>query len=283
MPLPQGFRFSQASLQDFVDCPRRFQLRYIKALRWPAVEAEPVEKHEQRLALGQTFHQMVQQHVLGVPEARILGAEPDPDLQRWWQNYLLYRPQDSFGATGEGSLVRCEHSLMGQAGGYRLVAKYDLLVVEPGKRGIIFDWKTGAKRAPEHFLRDHLQTRVYPYLLVEAGSYLNGGVPLEPEQVELIYWFPEFPDAPARLPYSADKYEADGAYLTKLIARIEGLGEEAFALADDVRHCTYCLYRSYCGRGVEAGSLADVTAAWALQEQADDLQIDLEQVAEIEF
>jgi len=39
MSLPTGFRFSQASLQDYVDCPQRFQLRYLAALQWPAVEA----------------------------------------------------------------------------------------------------------------------------------------------------------------------------------------------------------------------------------------------------
>ena len=38
--LPPDFHFSQRSLQDYVDCRRRFQLRYLQHLAWPAVEAK---------------------------------------------------------------------------------------------------------------------------------------------------------------------------------------------------------------------------------------------------
>jgi hypothetical protein len=61
MTLPEGFQFSQASLQDYVDCPRRFQLRYLVNLDWPAVEAEPVLKHERHMERAGLFHQMVHQ------------------------------------------------------------------------------------------------------------------------------------------------------------------------------------------------------------------------------
>ena len=43
--LPADFHFSQGSLQDYVDCPRRFQLRYMMKLAWPAVEAEPAVEY----------------------------------------------------------------------------------------------------------------------------------------------------------------------------------------------------------------------------------------------
>lgn len=29
MNLPGSFHFTQSSLQDYLDCPRRFQLRYV--------------------------------------------------------------------------------------------------------------------------------------------------------------------------------------------------------------------------------------------------------------
>ena len=47
--LPPGFQFSQRSLQDYVDCRRRFELRYLQNLAWPAVEAEPHLEQEKRL------------------------------------------------------------------------------------------------------------------------------------------------------------------------------------------------------------------------------------------
>ena len=56
MTLPADFQFSQGSLQDYADCPRRFQLGYILRLAWPAVEAEPVLESERRQLQGQAFH-----------------------------------------------------------------------------------------------------------------------------------------------------------------------------------------------------------------------------------
>ena len=38
MNLPPDFHFSQASLRDFLACPRRFLLRHIQRLAWPAIE-----------------------------------------------------------------------------------------------------------------------------------------------------------------------------------------------------------------------------------------------------
>ena len=65
--LPDRFTFSQSSLQDYTDCPRRFQLRYIEQLKWPAVESEPVLDNERRQQEGQLFHRLVQQHRIGLP------------------------------------------------------------------------------------------------------------------------------------------------------------------------------------------------------------------------
>ncbi|MCP4541151.1 MAG: PD-(D/E)XK nuclease family protein, partial [Chloroflexi bacterium] len=66
MTLPADFQFSQASLQDYVDCPRRFQLRYVLRVAWPAPEAEPVLENERYLQQGAAFHRLVHQHALGL-------------------------------------------------------------------------------------------------------------------------------------------------------------------------------------------------------------------------
>ena len=59
------FAFTQGSLQDAADCLRRFELRYIKRLRYPAVEAVPALQFEQRTRQGARFHKLVQQHLSG--------------------------------------------------------------------------------------------------------------------------------------------------------------------------------------------------------------------------
>ncbi len=60
--LPDDFQFSQASLNDFAQCRRRFQLRYLQKVNWPALETEPALENEQRMQRGARFHRMVRQH-----------------------------------------------------------------------------------------------------------------------------------------------------------------------------------------------------------------------------
>jgi hypothetical protein len=282
MPLPEDFQFSQASLQDFVDCQRRFQLRYLMELAWPAAEAEPIEEHERRMQLGQDFHKMVQQHVLGLDAALIERTAADPDLSRWWHNYIVYRPVALFGGDAEGADIRSELSLVGRLHRYRLVAKYDLLIVKPEATAVILDWKTSRRHTPARTLLERLQTGVYRYLLAAAGAYLNGGRAFAPEAIEMVYWYPEFPESPVRLPYDASQCADDAHNLRSLIERIARLGEEDFDLTDDVRRCTYCPYRSYCDRGVKAGPIEDAAVSWE-PSAPDDVELDFEQIAEIEF
>ena len=61
--LPVGFMFSQGSLQDYTDCARRFRLRYLDRLAWPAAVAEPADEYELQAAEGAAFHRLVHQHI----------------------------------------------------------------------------------------------------------------------------------------------------------------------------------------------------------------------------
>ena len=60
-------------------------------------------------------------------------------------------------------------------GDHRLIAKFDLLAIEPGGRAVIVDWKTGQRRQGQSWLAGRLQTRVYRYVLAQAGAHLNDG------------------------------------------------------------------------------------------------------------
>ena len=70
MTLPSYFQFNQGSLQDYVDCPRRFQLKYIEQLAWPALDAEPALESENNFQQGAAFHRLVQQYLLGVSDEK---------------------------------------------------------------------------------------------------------------------------------------------------------------------------------------------------------------------
>jgi hypothetical protein len=284
MPLPDNFQFSQASLQDFVDCPRRFQLRYLLNVAWPAAEAEPIEEQERRSQLGLAFHRMVQQQLVGIPEARLSKMAVDPDLERWWRHYCVHRPADVL--LVDSAVRYPEVTLTAALGGHRLVAKYDLVIVQPGvpgSRAVIFDWKTSPVRTKLLTLKARLQTRVYRYLLVRSSAHLNGGQRLEPAQIEMIYWFAEHPESPVRLPYDDAQYRDDEVYLTGLIEEIQGMPDEAFAPTDDEKRCKYCPYRSYCDRGVKAGDVMESEGDFEGETGDLGLDFDFEQIAEIAF
>lgn len=274
MKLPVDFGFSQQNLQDYLDCPRRFELRYLQKLAWPAVRSEPVLELERQMRLGVQFHQMVQQHQLGLPEQTVASQATEFELELWWRNYLAHPLNDL------PTRRYPEVSLAAPFQSYRLVAKYDLLAVDPGRSAVIVDWKTNRRPTPPSILRSRVQTRLYPFLLSLAGAHLNDGKAVQPEQILMIYWFTADPERPAAFPYSPAQLEADKQFLTATIKQIEGQ-ESPFPLTDDLDRCLYCNYRSLCLRGVSAGrengEEVDGEAGSLLPD------FDFDQVAEIEF
>jgi CRISPR/Cas system-associated exonuclease Cas4 (RecB family) len=287
MTLPADFHFSQASLQDYVDCGRRFQLRSLIRLAWPAVETEPVVENERQMQRGAMFHRLVQQHLVGLPEESLVRQVNETDLQRWWRNYLDFAKQPSSLIPLFGSPLSAvaEVVLSAPLMGYRIVAKYDAILrveEEAGAQAIIFDWKTIRKRPIRRYLADRLQTRVYPFLLVEAGAHLNRGVDYKPEQVEMVYWYAEFPAEAERFPYDQDRYEEDKGYLADLIVEIASQSRGEFPQTSDQRRCRYCRYRSLCERGIAAGRLLEGEMEGGEEGQSIPI-LDYEQVAEIDF
>ncbi len=267
--LPPSFTFSQSSLQDYADCPRRFELRYLRQLQWPAVESEPALENERRQQEGQFFHRLVQQHLLGIPAEKLTPLASTPDLRRWWDNFLSHPISLS------GYTKYTEISLSAPLGGFRLLAKYDLLAIRPAQQALIYDWKTYAKRPRNEWMAARLQTRVYRALLVRAGARLNAGAPIPPEQVEMVYWYADYPSEPARFPYTPGQYERDWAGLEKLAAEIAAADD--FPPTEDEKRCLFCVYRSYCARGVRAGQ------GEAAESELTEPEINLEQIQEIAF
>ncbi|MBI5297022.1 MAG: PD-(D/E)XK nuclease family protein [Chloroflexi bacterium] len=271
MPTLQLRTLSQSSLQDYADCPRRFQLRYLEQLQYPAVESEPALENEKHQQEGETFHRLVQQHLIGIPAEQVGRLATSANLSRWWENYLQADlPLD-------GYTTYPEVTLSAPLGAFRLVAKYDLIAVKAG-RALIYDWKTYRKRPKNEWLAPRWQTRVYRALLGKAGSHLNGGQPFGPEQISMTYWFAEFPAEPAILPYNAGQFQRDWDALVKLAGEIATTA--SFPLTEERQRCGYCPYRGYCDRGVRAGDAGDAEAEMEAEELFD---VNFEQIGEIAF
>lgn len=273
-----SFRFTQSNLQDYLTCPRRFYLRYIRRMGWPAVETAPALEAERRMQLGNDFHHLVQQHLLGLPAADLsAAADHTPELAAMWQNYLAHRPAE-LARPGDFQLYP-EVTLATVLNDRRLAAKYDLAVIFPETpaRALIIDWKTNARRPPSPALREQIQTRVYPFVFSLVGHSLAGQAVL-PEQITMQYWFALQPEQPEVLVYSPAQFERDWLYLTQLIEQITTAAE--FPLTNFEKDCRFCVYRSYCERGAEAGLLDELADDELLPQ---DLELDWEQISEIAY
>jgi hypothetical protein len=279
MSLPSDFQFSQSSLQDFDTCARRFELRYLQQLRWPALEAEPVQEVERLARLGLDFHRLAQQHLAGIPADTLTAslASADPALLEWWQNYLTYHPAELAEAQ-----IYPELTLSAPLRDYRLLARFDLLAVRPNGGFLIIDWKTTQHKPTRDWLAARIQTRVYPYLLAVAGSTFNNGQPIDPAAIQMMYWYPATPQEPELFDYNPTLFRRDENFLSELIERVKHAAQtKQFTLVEDTKPCQYCVYRSFCNRGDRPGPLVEM--AEEPQEILEVLGLDWEQVTEIEF
>lgn len=278
MNLPEDFVFSQSSLQDFVDCARRFELRYIKRLRWPAVQAAPMLEFERKMQQGALFHKLVRQHMLGI-SAELLARQigDDEDMLNWWQAYIN---SDFVAKLPEKR--RPEITLSTPLGNYRLMAKYDLLAIEPDGQARIVDWKTGQHMPKATNLQHRLQTIVYRYVLAKAGEDFNRGQAVKPANIKMIYWYAAHHGQTIAFDYSAEQLKKDETYLEQLVEDIDAM--QSFPLTENTRHCAFCVYRSLCDRGREAGDVDDLFEdEQSLETPDEEFQIDLDQIAEVEF
>ncbi len=272
MPLDANFVFSQSALQDFVDCQRRFELKYLQKLRWPALQTEPALAFEHLTEMGVQFHRLVEQYLLGLPSDLIAKQIADPLLQRWWESWEQQHPQ----AISEQRFVEVE--LATQIAGHTLTAKYDLVSIADNGNITIYDWKTSENRPKDVSLQQRLQTRIYPFVMARAGATLTGKA-IDPSQIEMIYWYPNVPAQPAHFRYDATKLTADELYLEDLVNQVLQRNAGEFALTTDEKRCKFCQYRSLCDRGVKAGNLAEMDA----ELEEDAFEIDLDSVTAIDF
>jgi len=282
--------FNQGSLQDFDDCRRRFYLRHILHLAWPAIESQPAIENEHFMQQGAAFHRLVHQYLIGIPTDRLSEMNQDPDLQFWWQNFITHSTQMP-GLVGDDYHRFPEITLTMPFENQRLIAKFDLIVYLPEDRLIIYDWKTSRHQSRRDRLASRWQTRLYPFLLTHAGSNLLAGslpekiIDLQPDQITFLYWFPAFPQTPLSFPYSSAQFRYDHDDLTTMLRTIARLSAnpkpESFPLTPEEINCKFCIYRSLCDRGIQAGVVDE-----DYSEDDNEMQeiiIDFDQIAETEF
>ena len=272
MNLPGDFVFTQGNLQDYVDCPRRFELRHLRRQRWPAAEVDDMAAFERHLRQGEQFHHLVRQSLLGIPPETLQPRIADEDVAQWFDTWLAN------GLVDVPPSRWPEQTLTARLGNWLLLAQMDLVAIEPGGRALVLDWKTGRHKPRPGPQAQRLQTRVYRYVLAQAGARLNGGQAIAPQNIEMRYWYAQHGGAVLRFPYDDTQYREDGALLRDLAREINTCRE--FPLTPDERHCRFCVYRSLCDRGAMPGALAEWEGDGDMALPTDALDIDaLDEIA----
>ena len=274
MSLPDNFQFNQNNLQDYADCNRRFQLRHLLRQEWPAIQSEPFLRTEQLIELGQNFHRLVLQNQAGIPEDSITNTIQDPELSILWQNYKKNNP------ALHDFQTKAEFTLSIPFASYRLTARYDLLVLHPESKFVIYDWKTSHIQPKKDLMLNKMQSKVYPLVLSLAGY--PPAEPIHPGNIEMIYWYPYHPFSPISFSYSKEQQEKDQLNLENVITEIKNLREPVFPLTADISKCRFCNYRSLCERGDKAGNLDELEGIDGLPLD-QDWDLDFEKIEEISF
>lgn len=277
MILGPDFRFSQSKLSAYASCPQLFYLRYIKELDWPALVSEPVLEREQHFENGSRFHLLVQQYVAGIPKQDITQTIHDDKLMAWWNSFMQFNPVHEL--TGR---QLAEYTLSTRVAGFALDAKFDLLVVHPDDSFTIFDWKTNQRLPSYAKLEKNFQTRVYRYVVAKAGDILIEPHETLPENIKITYWFVEFPEESVEIQYSPHAMQDDEQALSRIIHEINSLLDDSFSKTESLQMCELCQYRSYCDRGVSAGSWSQENAE---SEETEDLlnSLNFDDIGEIAF
>jgi len=276
LPVPT-LQLNQSNLQDYLDCPRRFQLSVLEDTSWPAAYSEPIVNFELSTQRGNRFHLLCHQFFSGVDHKLLENSLTDPDLKSMWDSFL------PFARTLENYRLFSESLLSIPFFGHRLIAKFDLIVEISPEHYIIFDWKTASKKPARSLLDKRLQTHLYPYIFSKAGHDLFPNIEINPPLIKMHYWYPLTSEHEEVFNYSDKKHQKFEDELRDLINTINYLikNEPVFQLTDQIPHCQYCVFRSLCDRGLTAGTHEN--SPLHNLEDLTNVRFDIDQVSEIEF
>ncbi len=238
-------QFSASQIQVYQTCPWKYYLTNVLKISWPTPVTSFFKKQEADLSAGKRFHRFVQRYLQGVLPPAHLNTDTDLILARWIENFIQFNPLPSeahfFVETPFSTLLE----------GTLWLGEFDCTALTSDKI-MIFDWKTSEKALNSVWLRQNPQTWLYPFLLcrnLERLQTAGTSAGFSADQVELIYWNPNFPTAPLRFPYSQNSFHADKTKLIRLAAEFSTRDAACFPQVTDERVCMRCKFQTRCNRG----------------------------------
>ncbi len=276
MPELNNFIFSSHNMQEFLDCERRFELKYLLKQSWPAPQSEPVLEVEKRIRIGREFHFMIHQYLSGISLSDLLHMNIEPELKRWLGQFEAFYGNYSF------IDHYSEHSITSPFMDYFLTAVYDFIGLAENSKLIIADWKTSHLPPRKERIEKTVQSFLYQYLAFENRQQLFGHTDIGFGDIEMIFWNSIHPNDIVTLPYSEKQHEKNQESLIQIIEKIISLPMGKFSKTDNLKKCAYCQYRSLCQRGIKAG-LYDQDQDEVLEMDTLISEINFDESAEIPY
>ena len=268
------FSFSAKKIQDFIDCERRYELRYILNQSWPAITTEPILEIESNIKKGNEFHYLVHQYFSGIPEKTLRETIREDIMIEWFDNFL------SFYGTLKVKNAFSEFRLTTQIGKNKLTAVYDLIYLNESEEVGIIDWKTSHFIPKKSTLALRVQSILYPFVLQETSAEFLPGSCYPPENISMRYWYPASPTENFVFPYGYELHEKYRVSLENTINEIQEKGVGEFNLTSNEIKCGFCPYRSLCNRGITASNFLKSEES---NMDENDLSLDFNKLPDISF
>lgn len=230
--------FSASQVEAFTRCKRQYYYGSLVRLNWPAPFDRDFQKAEALTALGRDFHLAVQRVIQGIFTIDEAIRMNYGAVKKWLEQFKQSVVLPSDGA------VYAELPLTMTVGEDIWNGKIDALALS-GERVTIYDWKTARRPGTRAIYADAAQTKLYRALVVANRAAL-GIDPLRFPEIEMVYWFANFPDQPLRFSYSEAAYADDIAALTALSEKMRSTDEADYPRTRDSKICAWCRYRTYC-------------------------------------
>ena len=235
-------QISQSQIQNFQDCHWKYYLAHVQRLAWPTPVSPAFQKIDENLQLGKAFHLYVHRYIQGILPAP--HTSPDPAITKWIENFIAFNPLP------ENAVIYSEKEITVMSDDFIWLGEFDALTIQENTLKI-FDWKTTTNPGKEKTLRASPQTRLYLYLLFENRYRFTANKEMKAENLEILYWYPNFPATPVRIQYSQEQVHADEAYLRQMAVSMLSDKPEDYPQTTDEKKCARCRFQTFCHRGTD--------------------------------
>ncbi|MGB6128305.1 MAG: PD-(D/E)XK nuclease family protein [Psychrilyobacter sp.] len=224
--MEKSFYYSQSSLGIFQRCPKMFEYIYIDGISGKGIDSE-LKKSIDR---GTNFHILAERYFNGMKD---YFYTEDKQLLRW-----MARLEERY---SEDINCKSEFEIRQDKDQIRLMAKYDLIVIEDTKIKIV-DFKTNKSLYNPSVMEEHIQTKVYMYILGENLKRIFPNIKIE--SISMEYFQLNFPENKIVIEYNEKQHGTNKKILKELIGEIKK--NKNIFLKKNNETCEKCGFESFC-------------------------------------